>query len=132
VVGETTRYTSTRRNDQRTTDEVMIKTRWPQNDEQNQTLTGWTWWIRKLLLEHTGCHAGLLVYLDYGNAWCVEIYHVNADADLTRSINRKKRWRTTWKKKRRPKRLATMDQAFSNKREPNFCEYENTHEPIQA
>ena len=27
VVGETTRYTSTRRNDQRTTDEVMIKTR---------------------------------------------------------------------------------------------------------
>ena len=27
VVGETTRYTSTRRNDRRTTDEVMIKTR---------------------------------------------------------------------------------------------------------
>ena len=27
VVGETTRYTSMRRNDQRTTDEVMIKTR---------------------------------------------------------------------------------------------------------
>ena len=27
VVGETTRYTSTRRNDQRTMDEVMIKTR---------------------------------------------------------------------------------------------------------
>ena len=44
----------------------------------------------------------------------------------------KKKMADYLKEKRRPKRLATMDQAFSNKREPNVCEYGNTHEPIQA